>query len=204
MSAEPTVFVVDDDEDARDSVCVLVRSMGIRAEPFSSAEEFLARHVKAAPGCLVTDVRMLGMSGIELQEKLIEQGISIPVIVLTAYARTRVTVRAMAAGAVTLLEKPYDEEELWDAIRKALARDAERRACLERHREVRQRADQLTPGERAVMDLVVQGLPNKAIAVKLDISVRAVENRRRAVFTKMQAGSVAELVRLVIEAKLDG
>jgi FixJ family two-component response regulator len=157
MPTEPTVFVVDDDADARDSVCVLVRSMGIRAESFSSAEEFLARCAEACPGCLVTDVRMLGMSGIELQEKLIEWNISLPVIVLTAYARTRVTVRAMAAGAVTLLEKPYDEEELWDAIRKSLAKDTQRREGVQRQREIRARADQLTPGERAVMDLIVQG-----------------------------------------------
>lgn len=204
MSSEPTVFVVDDDEDARDSVCVLVRSMGIRAEPFASAEEFIAGYAEGRPGCLVTDVRMAGMSGIELQEQLIERKIAIPVIVLTAYARTRVTVRAMAAGAVTLLEKPYDEEELWDAIRKALARDAERREGVQRQREIRLRVDRLTPGERAVMDLIVQGQPNKTIAKKLGVSVRAVENRRSAIFSKMQADSVAELVRLVIEARLDG
>ena len=203
MATDPTVFVVDDDEDARDSVCVLVRSMGIPAEPFASAEEFLAGYVKGRPGCLVTDVRMLGMSGIELQEELIQRNISLPVIVLTAYARTRVTVRVMAAGAVTLLEKPYDEDELWDAIRKALARDAQRWEGVQRQREVRSRVDQLTPGERAVMDLIVQGQPNKTIARKLEISVRAVENRRSAIFTKMQADSVAELVRLVIDAKLD-
>ncbi|MGO8713168.1 MAG: response regulator transcription factor [Rhizomicrobium sp.] len=203
MTTEPTVFVVDDDADGRDSVCVLVRSMGIRAEPFGSAEEFLAGYVEGRPGSLVTDIRMLGMSGIELQEKLIERNISLPVIVLTAYARTRLTVCAMAAGAVTLLEKPYDEDELWDAIRKALARDAQRREGAQRQREIRSRVDQLTPGERAVMDLIVQGQPNKTIAGKLEISVRAVENRRSAVFSKMQADSVAELVRLAIDAKLD-
>jgi two-component system, LuxR family, response regulator FixJ len=203
MSSKPTVFVVDDDEDGRDSVCVLIRSMGIEAEPFASAEEFLACYVEGRPGCLVTDVRMLGMSGIELQEKLIERNFTLPVIVLTAFPRTRVTVRAMAAGAVTVLEKPYDEEELWDAIRKALARDAQRREGIQRQRELRSRADQLTPGERAVMDLIVQGQPNKIIAKKLEISVRAVENRRSAIFSKMQADSVAELVRLVIVAGLD-
>jgi two-component system, LuxR family, response regulator FixJ len=203
MTTEPTVYVVDDDADARDSVCVLVRSMGIRAEPFSSAEEFLGCYVDRRPCCLVTDIRMVGMSGVELQEKLIDRNILIPVIVLTAYPQTRMTVRSMAAGAITLLEKPYDEEELWDAIRKALARDTERRAGVQRQREIRQRVDALTPGERAVMNLMVQGQPNKTIARMLDISVRAVENRRSAVFAKMQAASIAELVRLVIEAKLD-
>ena len=161
------VFVVDDDEDARDSVRVLVNSMGIRAEPYSSAEDFLAGHVEGRSGCLVTDIRMLGMSGIELQERLIEQNISLPVIVLTAYARTRTTVRAMAAGAVTLLEKPYDDEELWDAIRKALARDAQRREGAQRQREIRLRVNHLTPRERAVM------APDRSRTAKQD-------NRREA------------------------
>ena len=203
MFLKRTVFVIDDDANLRASVCALVYSMGCHAQGFASAEEFLACYVEGRPGCLVTDVRMLGMSGIELQEKLIERNIAIPVIMLTAYARTPVTVRAMAAGAVTLLEKPYAEEELWDAIRKALARDGQRREDVQRQREIRLRVDQLTPGERAVMDLIVQGQPNKMIARKLGISVRAVENRRSAVFAKMQADSVADLVHLVIETKLD-
>ena len=127
MSNEPTVFVVDDDELARDSVCALVQSMGIRAESFSSAEEFLEQYVDGRPGCLVTDVRMTGMSGLELQEKLQELKIPLPVIVMTAYAKTSLTVRAMQSGAVTVLEKPCEENELWDAIRTALARDAQGR-----------------------------------------------------------------------------
>lgn len=203
MADEPTVFVVDDDQNARDSVCFLVRSMGIQAVAFPSAEEFLRQYQERSPGCLVTDVRMLGMSGIELQERLNEQGVTLPVIVLTAYARTRLTVRAMAAGAVTLLEKPYDEDELWDAIRKALARDAQRHCEDERQREIRDCFQQLTPGERDVMKMIVQGEPNKLIAKKLGITIRGVEKRRSSVFSKMQAGSVAHLVRLVIDARLD-
>jgi FixJ family two-component response regulator len=199
----PTIFVVDDDEQARTSVCALVRSMGLPAEAFSSAEEFLASYREPRPGCLVVDVRMLGMSGLELQEELNRRNVLLPVIVLTAYARTPVTVRAMKAGAVTLLEKPYQDDDLWDAIRKALAHDAARRSEHERRQQIRRRAARLTPAEREVMALIVQGKPNKAIASQLDVSVRTVENRRREVFTKMEAESVADLVRLAIEANLD-
>jgi two-component system, LuxR family, response regulator FixJ len=204
MKFEPTVFVVDDDERARKSVCALVRSLGLRAEAFSSGEEFLARPASSGPGCLVTDIRMIDMSGLDLQDRLIEQGIRLPVIVLTAYPRTRSTVRAMKAGAVTLLEKPYDEEELWDAIRKALAQEAAGRAEAQRRGEIRQRATELTPAERNVMNLIVQGKPNKIIAKQLDMSIRTIESRRHEVFAKMQVESVAELVRLAIEGELTG
>jgi two-component system, LuxR family, response regulator FixJ len=202
MGFEPTVFIVDDDERARKSVCALVRSLGLRAEAFCSAEEFLARHTPGRSGCLVTDVRMTGMSGLDLQDRLIEQGIRLPVIVLTAYPRTRSTVRAIKAGAVTLLEKPYDDEELWDAIRKALVQDATGRAEAQRRCELQQRATLLTPAERTVMNLIVQGKPNKVIAKQLKMSIRTIESRRHEVFTKMGVESVAELVRLAIEGEL--
>ncbi len=202
MAFEPTVFVVDDDERARKSVCALVRSLGLRAEAFPSAEEFLAHCTSGRAGCVVTDVRMIGMSGLDLQDKLIERGIRLPVIVLTAYPRTSSTVRAMKAGAVTLLEKPYDEEDLWDAIRKALAQDAAGREKSQRRSEIRERAARLTPAERSVMDLIVQGQPNKVMAKQLDMSIRTIESRRHEVFTKMGVESVAELVRLAIEGEL--
>ena len=195
MAVEPTVFVVDDDEHARKSVCALVRSLGLRAEAFSSAEEFLGRYRPGGPGCLVTDIRMLGMSGLDLQDRLAEQGIRLPVIVLTAYPRTRSTVRAMKAGALTLLEKPYDEEELWDAIRRRwpkTRRAAPRSSAAARSSCVPPR---LTPAERIVMNLIVQGKPNKTIAKQLDLSTRTVESRRHEVFIKMGVESVAELVR---------
>jgi two-component system, LuxR family, response regulator FixJ len=202
MEFEPVVFVVDDDEKARKSVCALVRSLGLKAEAFSSAEEFLAREVSTCPGCIVTDIRMIGMSGLDLQDRLNELGVRLPVIVLTAYPRTRSTVRAMKAGAVTLLEKPYDEEELWDAIRRALAQEAAGRAEAQRRRDIQARAALLTPAERHVMDLMVQGKPNKVIAKQLDLSIRTVEGRRHEVFAKMKVQSVAELVRLAIEGEL--
>jgi FixJ family two-component response regulator len=202
MAIESTVFVVDDEQQARKSVCALVRSLGLRAEAFSSAEEFLDAYPPGCPGCLVTDIRMAGMSGLDLQDRLAERGIHLPVIVLTAFPRTRSTVRAMRSGALTLLEKPYDEEELWDAIRRALAQDAEGRAEVQRRREILVRAARLTPAERAVMNLIVQGKPNKAIAKQLDLSTRTVESRRHEVFVKMGVDSVAELVRLAIEGQL--
>jgi FixJ family two-component response regulator len=199
---ESTVFVVDDDRMARESVCALVRSLGVRAESFPSAEDFLADYTPGRPGCLVTDVRMLGMSGVELQQKLKEDGVTLPVIVLTAYPRTPLTVKVMQQGAVTLLEKPYEEDDLWDAIRQALAVDARTRLERDWVQEVRRRLDSLTDKEREVLDGIVAGKSNKAIARELDVSIRTVENRRRDIFTKLQAESVAELVRLVIQADL--
>ena len=197
---EPTVFVVDDDRMARDSVCALVRSLGMRAQSFASGEEFLAQYTPDLPGCLVTDVRMLGMSGVELQQRLNEDGVTLPVIVLTAFARTSLTVKVMQQGAVTLLEKPYEEDDLWDAIRKALAEDAQTRQDLGWLQELQRRLGTLTAKERDVLDGIVAGKANKVIARDLDVSIRTVENRRRDIFTKMQADSVAELVRLIIQA----
>jgi len=147
---------------------------------------------------------MLGMSGLELQERLRELDILLPVVVMTAYARTPLTVRAMRGGAMTLLEKPCEEDELWDAIRNALAQDAKDRATHERRRRLRHRIESLTPAQRKVMDRIVAGKANKVIAMELDVSIPTVEARRQEVFSRMQADSVAELVRLTIEAGPDG
>jgi len=200
MAVEPTVYVVDDDRDSRMSVCALVRSMGIQAESFSSAEEFLASYRKGQPGCLVTDVRMLGMSGLELQEKLLELNMPLPVVVLTAFASTPMTVQAMKLGAVTLLEKPAEENRLWESIRDALAQDTATRSRVETRDECRRRLDTLTPAEREVMDFVVEGVANKVIAKRLGKSLRTVEARRGEIFRKTQVDSVAQLVRLVMIA----
>lgn len=199
MKPDATVFVVDDHELARNSVCALVESMGVAAEAFASAEEFLASYTPDQGGCLVTDVRMLGMSGIELQEQLAERKFTLPVIVITAHANTQLTVRAMKQGAVTLLEKPCSDNDLWDAIREALERDAEQRQTAARRDELRQKFAELSPQEREVLDQIVAGKMNKVIARELDVSVRTVENRRHNIFKKLGADSVAELVRLVVE-----
>ncbi len=203
MTVEPTVFVIDDDKPTRTSICALVGSMGLDTQAFASAEEFLQSYPAGHAGCLVTDVRLCGMSGLELQEKMIELETSLPVIILTAYARTPLTVRAMEHGAVTVLEKPYQDDDLWDAIRKALAQDVSGRA-RSNHRDIlRNRIAELTPAQRRIMDGMVKGKANKVIAVELDVSVRTVEHRRREVFSKLEAQSLAELVRLVIEADVE-
>ncbi len=199
---EPTVFVVDDDEGARTSVRALVRSMGIQVETFASAEAFLEAFVSNSPGCLVTDVRMLGMSGIELQEKLAADGIMLPVIIITAHAETPLTVRAIKSGAVTVLEKPCRDYELYDAIRDALLQDTARRSQAAEHQAFLQKVASLSPQERQVLDMMIEGAANKVIARRMDVSVRTVENRRQRIFEKTGTDSLAELIRLFVEAKL--
>ncbi len=194
------IFVVDDDQRARESVCALVTSMGLESKAFSSAEEFLEFYDDDKHGCLVTDIRMLGMSGLELQAQLAEMGSLLPVIVLTAYATTPLTVQAIQGGAITLLDKPYLEDDLWNAIRKALVQDASKRVEAEHRQEIRQRLECLTPSERQVLSYVVAGKPNKVIANRLDVSVRTVENRRSEIYSKLKADSVVDLVRMVIES----
>ncbi len=200
MQNEPIVFVVDDDENARESACMLVRSMGLPTESFPSAEAFLKDFDPSKRGCLVTDLRMLGMSGIELLEELARRNSTLPVIVLTAYARTSLTVRAMQAGAVTMLDKPYSEDELWDQIRRALHIGADRESKREQQEKIQVRLDRLSESEREIMKLIVAGKPNKAIARSLDVSMRTIEYRRQAVYKKMEVASLAELVQLVVAA----
>jgi FixJ family two-component response regulator len=201
MLPDVTVFVVDDDDQARESVCALIRSMGLEAECYASGEAFLESYAEDRPGCLVTDLRMLGMSGLELQETLIERGFTLPVIVITAHPRTSLTVRAMRRGAITLLEKPYQDNELWDAIREGIERDKKQRSEDLRRQDVLRKLESLTDKERVVMDMMVDGLANKVIARKLDVSIRTVESRRHDVFEKMQADSLAELVRMAVSLR---
>ncbi len=196
----PKIYVVDDDDQACKAVLALVQTMGLPAESFASAEEFLAAYDDHRPACLVTDVRMLGMSGLELQERLNELGISISVVVLTAFASTPTTVRAMRNGALTLMEKPCDDDLLWEAIRAGIAAD-EKNWKLEQHRDaIKARLELLTPKEREVIEFMVAGNANKVIARKLDVSVRTVENHRQKIFQKMEADSLAELVRMAMTA----
>lgn len=192
------VFIVDDDEQVRKAVKALVEAMGVTSETYPSAEEFLKAYDGRRPACLVTDVRMLGMSGLELQERMIEQGLSMSVIVLTAFATTPTTVRAMRNGALTLMEKPCNDDELWDAIRRGLANDLENFELEQQRSNLKLRLESLTPKEREVLDLMIAGDANKVIARKLDCSIRTVENHRQKVFQKMEADSLAELVRMAV------
>jgi len=201
MSDEPTVFVIDEDELARNSVCALVQSLGLKAESFASVEEFLEQYVEGRTGCLVTDLHMFCISGVEFQEQLIQRRIFLPVIIITAYSRTQTTVRAIKAGAITVLDKPYSDDDLWDAIRAALVKDAAERGKHLRHQEFCSRLAQLTPMERMVLNMIVGGQPNKVIAKELDVSLRTIVNRRQELYAKMQVKSSAELIRLAVEAE---
>ena len=201
MQFESTVYVVDDDQGARESVRALVRSMGIHSEAFASAEAFLENFNPKKPGCLVTDLRMDGMSGVELQDKLAANDVHLPVIIITAHAETPITVKAVKTGAITVLEKPCQDFELFDAIRDALVKDAEFRKSTASLKAFHERLDSLSVAEKEVLDYMMEGMANKVIARRLNVSIRTVENRRQRVFEKTGTDSLAELVRSVVEAK---
>lgn len=194
-----TVFVVDDDADLRTSLCALVTSMGGKAQGFASAEEFLAQLPQQARGIVVADVRMPGMSGLELQKELARRKSHLPIIILTAYANTPLTVEAMQAGAVTIIDKPYHDDDLWQAIQSSLEREESAWRAFQHRRGIEARLAGLTPSERDVVDRLVQGKLNKVIAHELDISIRTVEKRRHDVLTKMQVKSVTELATLLAD-----
>jgi FixJ family two-component response regulator len=194
--AQAVVFVVDDDEGMRQSLKNLVGSVGLRVEAFASAQEFLRSKVIDVPGCLVLDVRLPGLSGLDLQKRMADAGIAIPIIFMIGHGDIPMTVRAMKAGAVEFLTKPFRDQDLLDAIQQALERDRiarEQRAEIE---ELRGRLDSLTPREREVMGLVVAGLLNKQIAGELGTSETTIKIHRHQVMEKMGAGSLAELVRM--------
>ncbi|MGI9516468.1 MAG: response regulator transcription factor [Pirellulaceae bacterium] len=196
---DPIVYVVDDDQGSRESLRALVRSMGLQAEICGSAEEFLASFDPDRPGCLITDVRMPGMSGLDLQEKLAGDGIRFPVIIITAHAETPLTVKAIKQGAVTVLEKPCRDYELYDSIRDALAQDAGWRARSSDKHKFQQALAELSAHEREVLDLMLMGEANKNIAKRLDVSVRTIENRRQKIFEKTEMDSLAQLLRRFYE-----
>jgi FixJ family two-component response regulator len=193
---EPIVFVVDDDRSMRTSTERLVRSAGFNVKTFASAQEFLESARPDGPACLVLDVRMPGQSGLDLQRELTGSGAQIPVIFMTGHGDIPTTVRAMKAGAVEFLTKPYRRNDLLDAIRAAIERDrASRQERLE-VQALRQRYEQLTPREREVMALVVAGLLNKQIAGELATAERTIKFHRAHIMQKMEAESLAELVRM--------
>jgi FixJ family two-component response regulator len=201
MAGIPTVFIVDDEKNAQRSIAALVEARGQNAETFDSAAEFLAAYDDDRPGCLVTDWIMPEIDGLMLQEQLLARGCRLPVILVTAHACTPTIVKAMKLGALTALDKPYNDDKLWDAIQEALKIDERLRLGELQHRELRERLAKLTQDEVDVFELILQGMLNKLIAKRLDISLRTVEKRRHSLFEKMQAESTAELVCMVLEAR---
>lgn len=195
-----TVFVVDDDEAVRDSLALLLRSVELAVATFSSANEFLDSYDPAAPGCLILDVRLPGMSGLELQQRLADDGADLPIVFITGHGDVPMAVRAMRRGAVDFLQKPFSDQELLDRVQQALAEQSQRRQQSESKAEIAQRIGSLTPREHEVMELIVEGLANKVIANRLGTSQRTVEVHRASVMRKMQADSVARLVHLVFAA----
>ena len=197
----PTVFVVDDDESVRGSLRFLLRSVGLESHAFGSAPEFLAAYDPAQTGCLVLDVRMPGMSGLELQQELNVRGATIPVVFITGHGDVPMAVEAMQHGAHDFLQKPFRDEELIERVQRALAKDAKTRAGLKAHESIRERLDSLTPRERQVLALMARGKPNKIMAYELGVSQRTVEIHRARVMEKSGASSVAELVRMVMDVE---
>jgi len=191
-----TVYIVDDDQAIRRAMELLMRSVGLRYEIFHSADDFLAGHSNDRAGCLVLDIRMPGLGGLELQEKLNELGSTLPIIFITGHGDVPMAVEAMQKGAVDFIQKPFRDQELLDRISDALKTDQERRSLRKEQAEVAGRIDKLTKREREVMDLVVTGKPNKVIAYELGVSQRTVEIHRARVMEKMEARSLADLVRM--------
>jgi FixJ family two-component response regulator len=193
---DPIVFVVDDDASIRDAVKRLIASVGLRVKTFGSTREFLSGTRPEAPACLVLDVRLPDVSGLELQRELAEANIHIPIIFVTGHADVPMTVRAMKAAAVEFLTKPFRGQELLDAIQDALARDRTARSERARLNEFRARYDSLTGREKEVLKLVVSGLLNKQIAAELGTSELTIKTHRGRVMEKMKADSLADLVRM--------
>jgi len=202
--AEPTVWIVDDDEAMRSSLKWLIESVGMRVESHDSADAFLQAQYPGRFGCLLLDVRMPGMSGLELLEHLGEQQMMPPTIIITGHGDVPMAVRAMKAGALDFIEKPFNDEVLLDAIRRALAQEEDRRDASAGIADVIERLTNLTPREHEVMQMVTNGMSNKEIANSLGVSAKTVEAHRARVMEKMAAGSLAELVRMAIAIEQRG
>jgi FixJ family two-component response regulator len=202
IETDSTVFIVDDDASVRTSAERLVRAAGFTVQTFGSAAEFLERARPQGPACLVLDVRMPGLSGLDLQRELTRSGMEIPVIFVTAHADIPMTVRAMKAGAVEFLTKPYRRNDLLQAIRAAIERDRGARKERLEAMELQQRYEQLTPRERGVMALVIRGMLNKQIAGELATVERTIKFHRAHIMQKMKADSLAELVRMASQLGL--
>lgn len=191
-----TVYVVDDDPAMRDSLRWLIESVDLNVETYDSAHAFLQDYDPTRPGCIVLDVRMPGMSGLDVQEKIASHTLRNPIIIVTGYGDVPMAVKAIKAGAIDFIEKPFSDQVLLDRIHRALEIDNNDRQNMEMSADLKHRYARLTPREREVMHWVVEGLSNKQIAAQLGISEKTIEAHRARVMDKMEAGSLAELVRM--------
>jgi len=201
MSLESTVYLVEDDTAVRRALDLLLEARGLRRRVYASGQEFIDDYDPAHPGCLVTDLRMPGMSGLDVQKALLAKGHHIPVIFITGYGDVPQAVRAMKGGAVDFLQKPFENEILIAAIEKALAQEEASRLLRAEAHDAAARLQTLTPREVQVMEMVVEGKANKVIAADLELSIKTVEFHRAHVMEKMKVDSVAELVRIVMAAR---
>jgi two-component system, LuxR family, response regulator FixJ len=194
----PTIYVLDDDDSMRKAVTLLLRTVNYNPVPFARPSEFLQKYDPNLHGCLVLDIRMPEMSGLEIQQQLNRTGALLPVIFITGHGDIPMAVQAMKDGAFDFLTKPFRDQELLDRVNSALKQDAENRAALERDADLRARAESLTPREREVFQLIVEGKANKVVAIDLGLSERTVEIHRSNVMEKMGAKSVAHLVKMFL------
>ncbi len=198
---KPTIFIVDDDPSVCESTRLMLEGVGFDVKTFASAQDFLNVKLQEGPGCLILDVRMPGISGLDLQEKLLSAKTPLPVIFITGHGTVPMSVRAMKAGAVDFLQKPFDEQDLLDAIHRAIARQRERKSKKDEEDKLQQRLKALTPRENEVFSLLVTGMANKEIAYKLGMSERTVKAHRAQIMEKMNARSFADLVRFAEKLK---
>lgn len=203
MSTKTSVFVVDDDQEVRDALRLLMESVGLVVETFASAPDFLERFDPNLPGCIVLDVRMPGMSGLDLQARLAAERLHPPIIIITGHGDVPMAVRAVQAGALDFIEKPFNHQALLDSVHRAIEQDSRQRGEASHLADIRSRYDKLTPREKEVLELVVAGRRNKVIAADLSVSQSTVEAHRAKVMEKMEAGTLSDLMRMMLSLEGD-
>jgi len=202
MQSEAVVFVVDDDQEVRDAIQLLMESVGLKVEAFASAQDYLDQFTPERHGCLILDIRMAGMSGLELQARLAAEDSYPPIVIITGHGDVPMAVQAIQAGAIDFLEKPFNDQALLDSVHRAIQQDASQRGEAVKIADIRTRVARLTPREREVLDLVITGQRNKVIAIDMNVSQSTVEAHRAKVMEKMEASTLSDLMRMMLILEL--